>query len=90
MCWQKEKTIISDLPERICIFPNCLYLEGIIITCSIEDHEEIGVAIINIPVAYLLIDIYEHINMLLKGSLEEMMSLIYKNMYSKCVVINIK
>ena len=46
--------------------------------------------IINIPGAYLHIDIYEHVIILLEGSLEEMMSLIYKNMYSKFVVINSK
>ena len=46
--------------------------------------------IINIPGAYLHIDIYEHEIILLEGSLEEMMSLIYKNMYSKFVVINSK
>ena len=47
-------------------------------------------AIIDIPGAYLHANIYEHVIMLLQGSLAELMAIIDPNLYIKFVIINIK
>ena len=58
------------------------------VTCAIEDHEEISVVIIDIPGAYLHTDTDKHIIMLLNGRLAYIIALIYPNKYMEFVIQN--
>ena len=60
------------------------------ITCAIEAHEEIDVAIIDIPCAYLHADTEEHLIMLIQGMLVDLISMIDTNLDINFVIINSK
>ena len=60
------------------------------ITCTIEAHEEIDLDVIYIQGSYLHANTDEHVSMLLKFRLSDMMSMVDPNLYRKSLVINIK
>ena len=60
------------------------------ITCAIEVHEEIDVAIIDIPCVYLPANTEEHVILLIQGMLVDLISMIYPKLYINFVIINSK
>ena len=62
-------------------------LEAILITIEIEAYEGRYVATIYIPGAYLHIDSYEEVSMILKGRLAGVLSNIEPKLYLKCVLL---
>ena len=60
------------------------------ITCAIKAHEEIDVAIIDIPCVYLQANTEEHVILLIQGMLVDLISMIYPKLYINFVIINSK
>ena len=64
--------------------------DGVIITSTIEAHEGRGVAVIDLPNAFMNADNNDHTIMLLKGKLAELMVQIDPQMYRKHIITSSK
>ena len=60
--------------------------DGLIVTTAVDTHEERDVATLNIPPAFLHVENDEHIIVLLKGKVDELLVQLQPELYQKYVI----